>query len=153
LVEDTKGKVDSKERLATTEAARQGVDRVVGRVRITKIAFVPPANDLPVTNRKLNREYVTLRNTSRSARRLTGWILKDNNKDGHRYRFQRFRVRPGRYVRIHTGSGRNDRNDLYWNADNYIWNDYEREKATLRAPRGVVDSCRYRANASSPKNC
>jgi hypothetical protein len=136
-----------------TSGARQGVDGVVGPVRITKIALVPPENDLPVTNRKLNREYVTLRNTSSSARWLTGWILKDKDEDGHRYRFQPFRVRPGRFVRIHTGSGRNDRNDLYWNADNYIWNDYDRDKATLRAPRGVVDSCRYPANTSSPKNC
>jgi hypothetical protein len=147
--------VDSKERVArATQAAGHSVDRVVADpVRITKIAFDPPGNDLPVTNRKLNREYVTLKNTSRSVRWLTGWILKDKNIDGHSYRFQRFRIRPGRYVRIHTGSGRNDRNDLYWNADNYIWNNFEREKATLKRPGGIVDSCRYPASASSPKKC
>jgi Lamin Tail Domain len=104
----------------------------VGPVRITKIAFNPPGNDLPITNRKLNREYVTLKNVSRRPRPLTGWVLKDKNVDGHRFKFPRFRLRPDHYVRIHTGRGRNDRNDLYWNADNYIWNNYEPEKATLR---------------------
>jgi hypothetical protein len=153
LVEYTNGRVDSKERVArATQAAGPSVDRVVvGPVRITKIAFDPPGDDMPVTNRKLNSEYVTLRNTSRSARWLTGWILKDKNIDGHRYRFQRFRIHPGRYVRIHTGSGRNDRNDLYWNADNYIWNNYESEKATLKRPGAIVDSCRYPPTASSPR--
>jgi hypothetical protein len=155
LVDYTNGKVDSKERVArATQAAGQSVDGVVvGPVRITKIAFGPPGNDLPVTNRKLNKEYVTLKNTSRSARWLTDWILKDKNIDGHRYRFQRFRVRPGRYVRIHTGSGRNDRNDLYWNAENHIWNNSEPDRVTVKAPRGVVARCRYPANASSPKRC
>jgi Lamin Tail Domain len=154
LVEYTNGKVDSKERVAT-QAAGQSVDGVStgSPVRITKIAFNPPGNDLPVTNAKLNREYVALKNVSRRPGWLTGWVLKDKIVDGHRFRFPRFRLGPGRYVRIHTGSGRNDRNDLYWNAENYIWNNSEPDRATLKAPRGVVARCRYPANASSPKRC
>jgi Lamin Tail Domain len=136
LVEYTNGKVDSKERVAT-QAAGQSVDGVStgSPVRITKIAFNPPGIDLPVTNAKLNREYVALKNVSRRPGWLTGWVLKDKIVDGHRFRFPRFRLGPGRYVRIHTGSGRNDRNDLYWNAENYIWNNSEPDRATLKAPR------------------
>jgi hypothetical protein len=89
-------------------------------VRITKIAFNPPGNDLPSSNQKLNREYVVLYNDGNAAKRLGRWVLMDKDTDGHRFRFPKFKLRAGAYVRIHTGSGTNDRNHLYWGADNYI---------------------------------
>ena len=54
-----------------------------------------------------------------------------------------FRLRPDRVVRIHTGKGGNDGNDLYWRSGNYIWNN-DKDRATLKNRVGdVIDRCRY----------
>jgi hypothetical protein len=47
-------------------------------------------------------------------------VLRD--KEGHRFRFPRCRIPAGGYVKVHTGSGKNQRGDLYWRLDNFVWN-------------------------------
>lgn len=42
---------------------------------------------------------------------------------------------------------------LYWNLDNYVW-DNDGDKATLKdKSRGVVDRCAYTSSADSPVAC
>lgn len=50
----------------------------------------------------------------------------------HTFRIpQGFRLRPGRTVTIHTGRGRNDRNDLFMKLGFYVWNNEEQDSGSL----------------------
>jgi hypothetical protein len=121
-------------------------------IRITEISFDPSGRDTG-SNSHLNQEYVVLKNTGPQAQQLSGWVLKDRNTGGHRYEFPRLRLGVGKNVRIHTGSGKNDRNDLYWGWNWYIWNNTG-DTATLKQPDGTrVDRCNYGSSASSPYRC
>jgi hypothetical protein len=128
--------------LVTTPLAAQA------GVKIKAIYFDPPGTD---TSSKLNQEFFVLANNGSRTVRMTDWTLRDTA--GHVYRFDRFRLRPGKSVRVHTGRGRDDRNDVYWRSGSFIWNN-DGDKATLkRANRRTVDRCRYSSGASSPKRC
>lgn len=114
--------------------------RAAAAIRISKIQYDPPGTDTG-TNSHLNKEFVVITNTGSRAVKLDGWVLKD--RAGHRYRFDAFRLRPGKSVTIHTGRGNDDRNDLYWGSKDYIWNN-DGDTATLKNASGnTVDSCRY----------
>ena len=58
------------------------------------------------------REYVTLENTGRTNADLKGWTLT-NPATGATRVLPSFILRPGRVVRIHSGSGTSDWNDVY----------------------------------------
>ncbi|MFE5724967.1 lamin tail domain-containing protein [Streptomyces erythrochromogenes] len=88
-------------------------------------------------SRALNREWVEVKNTGRHAVNLHGFTLTD--RDGNRYRFNRLRLDGRSSVRVHTGSGRDTRSDVYQDRRHQIWD--ERDTATLRDDRGnVVDT-------------
>lgn len=117
-------------------------------VRIDSIYFDPPGSD---TGGNINQEYVVIENTGNRVVQLRGWTLRDIVP--HVFRFPRFRLRPDRSVRIHTGNGQNDGNDLYWRSGSYIWNNHG-DKAILKRPTGRrVDTCRYADSAASPFRC
>ncbi|MFI1154879.1 lamin tail domain-containing protein [Streptomyces sp. NPDC020817] len=71
------------------------------------------------TNRSLNNEWVEITNTTRDVINLRGWTLRDD--DGNRYRFDNVRLAGRATIRIHTGSGRDTRTDLFQNSRDYIW--------------------------------
>ncbi|MEU0049723.1 lamin tail domain-containing protein [Streptomyces sp. NPDC006309] len=88
--------------------------------------------------RPLNREWVELANESRRAVNLDGWTLSD--EDGHTYTFRYYRLAGDATVRVHTGFGRDNRNDLYQDRRQSVWGD-DHDTATLRNDRGrFVDS-------------
>ncbi|HSV39815.1 MAG TPA: hypothetical protein VLI04_13745, partial [Nocardioidaceae bacterium] len=58
------------------------------------------------------QEIVVVKNTGVMAINLSRWILRKSGS-GVTRALPAFRVEPGRIVRIHSGSGVNDRNDLY----------------------------------------
>lgn len=121
-----------------------------GAIKISQIYFDPPGTDTR-TNSQLRKEYVVVTNTGDRARSLTGWVLRD--AAGHRFVFPQFRLRPGRIVRIRTGSGSNDGNDLFWGMGNYVWNN-DGDTAYLKKPSGrTVSTCSYGSGESSPKTC
>jgi hypothetical protein len=111
-------------------------------VRFGLALFNPPGNDLPISNIKLNAEYVTVLNASKAAQQLTGWAVKDTY--GHRYVFPAFSLRPGKSVRLRTGRGKNTATDVYWGqTETYIWNN-DGDTATLLNPKGrAVDTCSW----------
>ncbi len=77
-------------------------------VKLSYIKFDPVGTD---TRSKLNREYITVKNTGRRAVRLRGW--KPGDPAGHVFPFPRCRLPRGRTVTVHTGgSGRNRRRHL-----------------------------------------
>jgi uncharacterized protein YjiK len=122
---------------------------VSGRPKIEfhRIAYNPPGTDLR-TNTKLNEEMVVLRNVGTKGRTIGGWIVRD--LAGNRFRVPNgFHLRDGGYVRIHTGRGTNDGNDLYWNRDRYVW-DNAGDRATLKnVERTVRDRCSYEGGGRS----
>ncbi|AYN39690.1 lamin tail domain-containing protein [Streptomyces dangxiongensis] len=88
--------------------------------------------------RPLNREWVELTNESRRGVNLDGWTLSD--EDGHTYTFRHYRLGGEATVRVHTGFGRDNRNDLYQDRRHSVWGD-DHDTATLRNDRGrFIDS-------------
>ncbi|MFF2183522.1 lamin tail domain-containing protein [Streptomyces sp. NPDC058155] len=99
-------------------------------VVLGKIQYDSPGRDNG-SNRSLNAEWVDVTNTGRQAVNLRGWTLSDS--DGNRYTFD-LRL-PGRStVRVHTGTGRDTRSDVYQDSRRYIWSNVS-DTATLRNDR------------------
>jgi Lamin Tail Domain len=120
-----------------------------GGIRIDRISFDSPGSDTG-SNSSLNAEWVKLKNTGSSGKRLTGWKIRDGA--GHVYRFGTFTLRAGRSVTVHTGSGSNTGWHRYWNSDWYIWNN-DGDRATLKNKRGkTVDTCSH-SGAGSKVSC
>ncbi|MFE5766710.1 lamin tail domain-containing protein, partial [Streptomyces sp. NPDC056492] len=107
------------------------------RVEISRVQADSPGRD-DHSNRSLNAEWVEITNTTRDAINLRGWTLRDD--DGNRYRFDSVRLAGRATIRIHTGSGRDSRTDLFQNRRDYVW-DNKADTATLRDDRGrTVDT-------------
>ena len=125
------------------------IPTALGAIKIDRIYFDSPGSDTG-SNSSLNAEWIRLKNTGATGRSLTGWTVRDNA--GHVYRFGRYRLRAGRTVKIHTGSGSNSARHRYWRQDNYVWNN-DGDRARLRRANGsLVDSCSY-SGAGSAVNC
>lgn len=120
---------------------------VSAAIRFDKIRYDAPGKDTR-NNAQLNKEFVVLTNTGDEPRHLGGWRVRD--RTGYVYKIpQGFRLKPGRIVRIHTGKGTNDGNDLYWKRGWYVWNN-DTDRATLKNPaRKVVDRCAYNDGSTS----
>ncbi len=119
------------------------------RVRIEQVQYDSPGRDTG-TNRSLNAEWVRITNHGTRARHLDDWRLRD--RQGHTFRFPDFTLRPGRSVLIHTGRGRDDRNDLYWESNFYIWSNTG-DRAKLRNRNGrLTDRCSW-GNGDGTTNC
>jgi hypothetical protein len=116
-------------------------------VEIHRIRYNPSGPDTRA-NAQLKREVVVLRNTGAKARNLGGWLIRD--KANHRHRVPAgFTLRPGRYVRLHTGTGRNDANDLFWKRGWYVWNN-DGDTAVVKNRAGRrIDRCTYRGGGAS----
>jgi Lamin Tail Domain len=116
-------------------------------IRLQRIRYDAPGTDTG-TNAHLNKEFVVLVNTGDSARNLGGWTVRD--LAGHVYHIpQGFRLRPDRVVRIHTGRGPNDGDDLYQRRGWYVWNN-NKDRATLRDSSGtLIDRCAYDDGSTS----
>lgn len=110
-------------------------------IELYRIAYNPRGKDTR-TNAKLNEEMIVLRNIGSKGRSIGGWTVRD--LAGNRYTVPAgFFLKRGGYVRIHTGKGRNDNNDLYWRRTRYVWNNAG-DRATLRKASGKIkDRCAY----------
>ena len=121
-------------------------------VKVVKVRYNPPGDDLPITNAKLNAEYLVVKNVSTTTRTLTGWTVRD--KQDHVYTLPTFRLGAGKSVTIRTGRGTNTATTLYWGSDAYIWNNSGTDAAILRNRTGTsVHTCSYTANSTGVKTC
>ncbi len=117
-----------------------------GAIRITKIYYDSPGADTG-SNASRNAEWIRIKNTGRTTRRLGGWSVSD--PFGNAYNFVQFRLRAGRTVTLHTGSGTDTAAHRYWHSLGYIW-DNGRDTARLRRPNGrLADRCSYRDSGSA----
>ncbi|SEQ66053.1 Lamin Tail Domain [Streptomyces sp. yr375] len=106
------------------------------KVEISKVQYDSPGRE-DRSQRSLNKEWVELTNTTRDRVNLDGWTLE--NSDGYTYTFHHYKLDGRATVRIHTGEGRDTRNDLYLDRRNYAWDNHS-DSATLRTDRGrLVD--------------
>lgn len=135
--------------LGQQSIGQQSIARHHG-VRITKIAFDPAGADSPVTNAKLNAEWIRVTNHFHSARKLTGWKIRDAS--GHVYKFGTLKLAAGASVRLHTGKGTNTKANRYWKLNNYVWNNGGDTAVLKNAGGTVIDRCPYNGTGSAT-NC
>ncbi|MFG2576358.1 lamin tail domain-containing protein [Streptomyces sp. NPDC048481] len=106
-------------------------------MQISAVVHDSPGRD-DHSNRSLNKERVQLVNLTRHAVNLDGWTLA--GEDGTTYTFHHYRLAARTTVRVHTGRGRDTRDDLYQNRRDYVW-DNDSGTATLRDGHGrLVDA-------------
>lgn len=113
-------------------------------------------SDLPVTNAKLNAEYISMHNTCTKTIIMDGWQLRD--ADGHVYPFPATHLSGGHSITVHTGSGTNNPSTRYWGhkvsegAGAYVW-DNDGERARLWNGDALVDQCTYKPTTAGYVNC
>lgn len=127
--------------LAVTPVPAQAADPPL---QITMVYVNTPGNDRPVTNAKVNAEYVRVKNNTRRTKILTGFSIVD--EANHTFVFPRgSKLRAGATVNVHTGKGTNSAAKLFWKQGYYVWNN-DGDKATLRNTRkAALDSCSWKA--------
>ena len=132
-------------------------------VRFGRIVFNPTGPDT-AENDHLNREYILIRNDTNQRKNVRGWMVRDLGGE-HVYKIdRRLILRPGDYIRLHTGRAGDTTaicidsacpavHDLHWRLDEYVWEN-DRDRARLVRPDGSrADRCGYGRKAHSPKRC
>jgi hypothetical protein len=109
-------------------AADHHQDRRHPAVYISGVQYDSPGRD-DRSNRSLNAEWVDITNSTRRAVNLDNWTLRD--EDGHTYTFHHYRLDGRSTVRVHTGTARDTRHDLYQDRRAYVWDNHS-DTATLR---------------------
>jgi hypothetical protein len=105
-----------------------------GRATIEYIEFNPDGDDVL-------GEYVLIRNPDATPVTMTGWRVRDN--DGAEYVFPAFTLHGGATVRVWTGSGTNDANNLYWGRGLAVWTNTGDVGYLYRTDGVLVDSYAY----------
>ncbi|MFG1612424.1 lamin tail domain-containing protein [Nonomuraea wenchangensis] len=127
-------------------------------VKISRIWYDSPGSPDFGANSSLNGEYVQIKNTGRSAVKLSGWTVRDETaRADHVYTFGNVTLRAGKTVTLRTGRGRDTATTLYWGRSGgtlaYIWNQVK-DTGYLRDARGrLVHKCSYNSSSRAYKNC
>ncbi|ELZ71108.1 endonuclease [Haloferax prahovense DSM 18310] len=102
---------------ATEGAAAGGADATTDDGLSVSVVADAPGND----NDNLNEEYVTLRNDGDDPVDLSGWTVSD--AAGATYTFaEGTALDPGASLTLHTGSGTDTDEDVYWGRGGAVWN-------------------------------
>lgn len=121
-------------------------------IQLTKIQYDTPGADTPVTNAKLNAEWVRIKNVSTRTINIAGWRVTDAGTI-HSYSFPTTNLGPGKSVTLHTGRGTNASGHRYWGRGYYVWNNTG-DTAALRNRSGtVVATCRWTSTGVGWKTC
>lgn len=100
-----------------------------------KIAFVGTSSEI-----------VVIVNQSDSTISLDGWTLTAQDS-GDIYTFSSFSLSAGQFVRLHSGDGSDDSNDLYWAGSDHWTSTID--TAELDNDEGTnIDACSFSASAS-----
>ncbi len=83
----------------------------------------------------LNDEYVIISNNGNTSVNLTGYTLSD--EANHTFVFPDFVLESRGLVTIHTGSGNNTDDELYWGSEYPVWNN-DHDTAYLRDAEGEL---------------
>jgi hypothetical protein len=106
-------------------------------LRITRVYYDVPGSDTPITNTKLNQEYVRITNVGHITFDLYRYVLLN-------YEFSTLLLGPGQSVVVHTGQGANSATNRYMGLGNYVWSNTG-GTAVFRAyvTNQTVDSCTW----------
>ena len=97
-------------------------------VWIKTIDFDPPGRDV-------DREYVEIRNDTAGAVGMDSWTLRDAKN--HVFKFPVFSLPAGAGVKVWTGAGIDDAENLYWGHSAAVWNNKGGDTAVLRDENGA----------------
>ena len=121
-----------------------------GTLKFARFYADQPGADTPYTTTRLNREYVQVKNVTRTTLSLSGYLIHDRGSK-HTYRFaSSFRLGAGKTVTLHTGKGRNTSTDLYWGRTSMVWNN-TLDTAYLVKGRSTIATCTYQQTAAQKK--
>ena len=109
-------------------------------VAVAKVQYDSPGDDTG-SNTSLNKEWVQLTNPTSKTKTLTGWTLRD--PQGHLYTFPAFKLKAGKSVTVHTGTGTDTAAHLYWGETGYVWNNTGDTAILKDATKKSVDSCKW----------
>lgn len=107
----------------------QGADESGIAITSVNFAATSPEKD------NLNEEWVEISNLGSADANLTGWTLED--AQNHSYSFPDISLKAGAAVKIHTGTGADTAEDLYWNRSSSVWNN-DGDVATLMDASGNI---------------
>jgi hypothetical protein len=123
------------------------------KFQIAKVHFDSAGSDTPVTNAKLNDEYVVVTNTDTVAHKIGGWRLRD--AANHLYVFPSgATLGAKKSVVVRTGKGTDTAANRYMNRGYYVWNN-DKDTAYLRdAKNAGGDTCSWKtSDPGSTKIC
>jgi hypothetical protein len=138
--------------LVASTAAIAAPASAASKIQIIKVRFDSAGNDFPVTNRKLNNEFVVIKNTDTVDRSLTGWTIVDESN--HWYTFGETVIRAGATLKVRTGRGNDTAKNKFQDRGYYVWNNTS-DTASLRNSRGTGgDTCSWEtSDEGSTKIC
>lgn len=114
-----------------------GGGSITSGIRFTHILYNPDGDETFAPN----GEKVYIKNVSGSRKNLQDVVLRDSA--GHRYTMPAYRLRAGRTVIVHSGSGSNGGGHLYARWNTAVWNN-DGDRAVLTSSGGkVIDRCGY----------
>jgi competence protein ComEC len=113
--------------------AQDDTDSTEIDVAITDANFIATSPE----KENLNDEWIMIANDGDGDVSLEGWTLSD--QQNHVYNFQDFVLLSGASVKVHSGSGDDTEEDLYWNRSSPVWNN-DGDTATLTDDGGYVVS-------------
>jgi endonuclease YncB( thermonuclease family) len=90
--------------------------RYSGDITVFRFNFNAEGND----DENLNDEYVILQNVGDAPLNMTGWTIKDEGSNI--FTFPEYILHDDEVVTLHTGSGSNTKNEIFWNKKGAVWN-------------------------------
>jgi micrococcal nuclease len=90
--------------------------RYSGHIILLKFNYNAEGND----NENLNDEYVILQNIGYTPLNMTGWTIKDEGSNI--FTFPEYILPTDGDVMLHTGSGSNTENEIFWSKKGAVWN-------------------------------
>ena len=90
--------------------------RYTGHIILLKFNYNAEGND----DENLNDEYVILQNIGDAQMDMTDWTIKDEGSNI--FTFPEFILPTNEVVTLHTGSGSNTENEIFWSKKGAVWN-------------------------------
>ncbi|ROZ62881.1 lamin tail domain-containing protein [Kocuria soli] len=106
----------------------------------------PGATPAPIGTSTTN--YVVVKNTGSKTLILSGYRIKD--AANHTFVFPTgTKIAPGKQIMIRSCKGANTSGTLYWNQNNYVWNNTG-DTLRMYSPKGaLLEKCSYRGGGST----
>lgn len=90
--------------------------RYGGHIILLKFNYNAEGND----DENLNDEYIILQNIGDAPLNMTGWTIKDEGSNI--FTFPEYILPADEVVTLHTGSGSNTENEIFWSKKGAVWN-------------------------------